>query len=272
MVVAVPGAFHEVEYCTPQRASRCTNAVACGWTLLTAPPSPSKATAPTPPLGPLRIRPARSMPRITIAITLGDIRSLKKSDLANDGTLGSMPLGLVLHCSTDLPPQPASISMASRYFCSFTECASVGCEPTRLISERMARLAPATLPSQVPPTLTVGVPPNGAIRCRFDQSSCGLFGYQDCQAPITRLALDHGHCKKNSTSELSSCVRSVNEVATPKLPPPPPLLAQSRSVLVLFVHLRTPPFAATGCRESTASGARPTWRASTPMPPPRARP
>src|SRR6185312_2982284 len=252
-------------------ALRCTNAVAAGWTLLTAPPSASNAIAPPPPAGPLCTWLASSVASIAALTPAGFRRSVKKSDLAKDGTRGSTPLGLVLHCITVRLLQPASRSIALRKECSFTD-RKLGWEPTRLISERITRLAPATLPSQVPPAVSCGEPPKPQLRCMFDHSSAGPCGAQDCQALITRLALAHGQPMKNSTSELSLCVRSVNEVATPKLPPPPPLLAQSRSVWFLESQLSTLPSAVTICSDSMASLVRPNWRDRTPIPPPSARP
>src|SRR6185437_7980649 len=251
-------------------ALRCTKAVAAGLTLFTAPPSASNAMAAPPPDGP-RTLPASSMALIAAWMPADDSRSLKKSDLANDGTRGSTPLGLVLHCGTLRPLQPASYSIASRKVFGTTEMKD-GCTPTMLISELMTRLAPATVPSQVPPALICGDPPKAEVRCMFDHSSCGPFGAQDCQAPITLLATVNGHCMKNTTSPLSLCVRSVNDVATPKLPPPPPLLAQSRSVCCVLSQVRTAPSAVTICSDSIASQVRPNWRDSTPMPPPSASP
>src|SRR5215469_790782 len=252
-------------------ALRCTKAVACGWTLLTAPPSASNAIAAPPPDGPLTLR-ANSMAEIAAWIPAGERRLLKKSDLANDGTRGRMPPGLVLHCPTLSPLQPASYSIASRNVLRTTDV-KPGCTPTLLISVPIALPAPATVPSHVPPTVMIcGDAPNAELRCMFDHSSGGPLGAQDCQAPITRLASDHGHCRKNVTRLLSWRVRMVNDVATPKLPPPPPMLAQSRSVCWVESHVRTEPSAVTIWTDSMASQVKPYWRESTPMPPPSASP
>src|ERR1043166_6929357 len=76
-------------------------------------------------------------------------------------------------------------------------------------------------------------PPVAAARCRLDQSASGACGAQDCQAEITRAACDHGQDRKNRTIWPTGWVRKVNEVTTPKLPPPPPRQAQySAGVLV----------------------------------------
>ena len=75
-------------------------------------------------------------------------------------------------------------------------------------------------------------PPGAAARCRFDQSSSGACGAHDCQAEITRAACDHGQDRKNRTISPAGWVRKVNEVTTPKLPPPPPRQAQNRSELL----------------------------------------
>src|SRR5215469_2380029 len=228
-----------------QSASRCTNAVSCGRTRLTAPPSASNAIAAPPPLGPLT-PPARSIAWIAARIPAVGSRLLKKSDLANDGTRGSRPLGMVLHCCTVFWLQPASTSIASRKVNRTGLGPKIGCTPIMLISELISRLAPVVVPSQVPPTLICGDPPlKPELRCMFDHSSAGPLGAQDCQAAITWFAAVHGKPMKNKTRPLSFCVRSVNDVATPKLPPPPPLLAQSRSLCCVPSQVRTAPSAVT---------------------------
>src|ERR1700722_13681241 len=126
----------------------------------------------------------------------------------------------------------------------------------------------------VPPTPIWGEPlPNGADRMRLDHSASGWCGIHDCQPEITRLAADHGQLRKNVTSLVRLCVRKLNDVATPKLPPPPPWLAQYRSLWALVaLQVRMLPSAVTISTCSIASEVRPNARASTPMPPPSARP
>src|SRR6516164_5489474 len=115
-------------------------------------------------------------------------------------------------------------------------------------------------------------PPGAAERCRFDQSASGACGAQDCQAEITRAACDHGQDKKNRTICPAGRVVKVNEVTTPKLPPPPPRQAQNRSGLVLALHVLSWPSAVTICRDFTLSLVRPYARDTTPTPPPRVSP
>src|SRR5580704_10105156 len=88
-------------------------------------------------------------------------------------------------------------------------------------------------------------PPGAAARCTLDHNASGAFGAQDCQAAITRAACDHGQDRKNSTMPLAGWVRYVNEVTTPKLPPPPPRQAQNRSEFWLASQVRTCPSAVT---------------------------
>src|SRR6185312_12158588 len=102
----------------------------------------------------------------------------------------------------------------------------------------------------------VGVwPPGLADRCRFDQSASGACGAQDCQAATTRAACDHGQDRKNRHGLGAGVVRKVNEVTTPKFPPPPPWQAQNRSLcsLGLAVALMTDPSAMTTCTASRLS-------------------
>src|SRR5258708_4482717 len=143
-------------------ASRGTNPVACGCTRLTAPPRASNAIAAPPPRGPLT-PPARSMALIAAWIPLGDSRLLKKSDLANDGTRGSTPPGLMLHCGTLSPRQPASYSIASRNVFATTEM-NDGCPPITVTSDRHTRLAPVTRPGHAPPTRICGTPRQPKLR------------------------------------------------------------------------------------------------------------
>ncbi len=73
-------------------------------------------------------------------------------------------------------------------------------------------------------------PPGAAARCRFDQSASGACGAQDCQAATTLAACDQGQLSEKSTGSGAGIVRNVNEVTTPKFPPPPPWQAQNRSL------------------------------------------
>ena len=91
-----------------------------------------------------------------------------------------------------------------------------------------------------------GVPPRcAADRCRLDHSASGWNGAQDCQPATTRAARDQGQDRKNCTSWVRWCVRKVNDVAMPKLPPPPPRQAQNRSLFWVALHVRTVPSAVT---------------------------
>ena len=96
-------------------------------------------------------------------------------------------------------------------------------------------------------------PPGAAARCRFDPSASGACGAQDCQAEITRAARDHGQDRKNSTISPAGWVVKVNELTTPKLPPPPPRQAQNRSALELALQVLTWPSAVTICMDCTLS-------------------
>ena len=107
---------------------------------------------------------------------------------------------------------------------------------------------------------------------RLDHSASGWNGAQDCHADITRAAWDHGQRRKKHTSWLSGRVRNVNDVATPKLPPPPPRQAQNRSLFWLAVQVRAWPSAVTIWTAWRLSLARPKARDSTPTPPPRVSP
>src|SRR6201999_647724 len=103
-------------------------------------------------------------------------------------------------------------------------------------------------------TCRVGTePPGAADRCTLDHSSSGACGAQDCQAASTRCACDQGQLRKNSTMSPAGWVVKVNEVTTPKLPPPPPRQAQYRSEFWLELHVLTWPSAVTICSDCTLS-------------------
>ena len=79
-------------YWAPNRAFRCTNAVADGATRLTAPPRASNAMPPVPPFAPAtgcRF----SMPRSSVLIPAPLSGLVKKSDLAYCGWRFSRPPG-----------------------------------------------------------------------------------------------------------------------------------------------------------------------------------
>ena len=67
-------------------------------------------------------------------------------------------------------------------------------------------------------------------------------------------------------------MRNVNETAMPKLPPPPPRLAQYRLGLDVALAVRIAPSAVTIRSDSRLSLVSPNARDSTPTPPPRVRP
>jgi hypothetical protein len=66
---------------------------------------------------------------------------------------------------------------------------------------------------------------------------------------MTRAACDQGQDRKNKTIWPAGWVLKVNEVTTPKLPPPPPRQAQNRSGLVLALAVLTWPSAVTICND-----------------------
>lgn len=113
-----------------------------------------------------------------------------------------------------------------------------------------------------------GGPPGAADRCRLDQSASGATGAHDCQPWITRPARDQGQERKKSTSLLSWWVRNVNDVATPKFPPPPPRQAQYRSLCWEESQVTTDPSARTTCAAFRLSLVSPKARPTTPTPPP----
>src|SRR6266704_4589936 len=92
---------------------------------------------------------------------------------------------------------------------------------------------------------------------QLDHSSSGACGAQFCHASTMVTALLHGQLSVNNVSPLTGCTRKVNEVTTPKLPPPPPRNAQKRSALWLASQVSTRPSASTTCAERRLSQVKP---------------
>src|SRR5580698_4530341 len=133
--------------------------------------------------------------------------------------------------------------------------------------------APPIEPIQLPPTKTDdGAEPNDADSNRFDQRSAGACGAQDCQALITRAASDQCQCRKNSTMLVRLWVVNVIEVATPKLPPPPPRLAQYSALSWPGSQVCLTPSAVTMSMDRRSSQVSPYFRPTMPIPPPSVRP
>ncbi len=72
-------------------------------------------------------------------------------------------------------------------------------------------------------------------------------------------ACAQGQRMKNRHGLGAGVVRNVNEVTTPKFPPPPPWQAQNRSLCCFgsAVAVSTAPFAVTICRDSRLSQVSP---------------
>src|ERR1700742_2987680 len=72
---------------------------------------------------------------------------------------------------------------------------------------------------------------SGAVStCRIEVTLSLTCGAHDCHASIAALADDHGQATLKKVEEAGiGWVANVNSVTMPKLPPPPPLSAHSRS-------------------------------------------
>src|SRR3989454_12005504 len=88
---------------------------------------------------------------------------------------------------------------------------------------------------------------------------------------MTAFAADHGQERKPSARALAACVRTVSEVTTPKLPPPP-RSAQKRSGSRCSSHVSTFPSAVTTSAARRASPVGPPTPHTPPTPPPSAGP
>src|SRR5439155_12573993 len=99
-----------------------------------------------------------------------------------------------------------------------------------------------SVPISCPETRIVGEPPPEPM-LQTENSSSGACGAQRCQAAITAFAFVHGHWTPKVETRETGVVLNVKSVAMPKLPPPPPRLAQKRSAFRPGEQTRAPPSA-----------------------------
>jgi hypothetical protein len=100
----------------------------------------------------------------------------------------------------------------------------------------------------------------------------GVEGIHCIHESSTVAASAQGHSRVNSATLGMGWTVKVNDVTMQKLPPPPPRLAQYRSLWALGEHWRRDPSAVTTVREAMLSHVIPYARPKTPIPPPSARP
>lgn len=121
-----------------------------------------------------------------------------------------------------------------------------------------------SLPTSCPETRTL----RADETLQTENRPSGACGPQRCQAATTRSACVHGHSAANVATVAIAAVLNVYSVAMPKLPPPPPRLAQYRSAFSRGEQVRTRPSAVTSVRDRRLSLAVPSLRDRKPMPPP----
>ena len=101
-------------------------------------------------------------------------------------------------------------------------------------------------------------------RRQLDQSGAGAEGPHLCHAATTSVASDHGHDIENAVIALSGCDANVNDVTTPRFPPPAPRSAQNRSACLEASHDTTRPSASTTLAARSESHVRPKRRPTIP--------
>ena len=92
---------------------------------------------------------------------------------------------------------------------------------------------------------------------RPDHTVSGSVCGQACQAASTLAASAHAKSAENVVSGTVAKVLNVNDVTTPKLPPPPPRSAQNRSASCVASQVTTVPSASTTCADTSWSQVRP---------------
>ena len=123
--------------------------------------------------------------------------------------------------------------------------------------------------------MTFRIPPPAvpfAASWQLHHSSLGVEGIHRIHESRTVAASSQGHSKVNSVTLGIGWTLNVNDVTMPKLPPPPPRLAQYRSLWLLGEHRRKDPSAVTIASEAMLSQVIPYARPKMPIPPPSARP
>ena len=103
---------------------------------------------------------------------------------------------------------------------------------------------------------------------QLDQSAAGAPGPHVCHAATTSSASDHGHDREKAVIPARGWEENVNDVTTPKLPPPAPRSAQKRSGSFAASHVTMRPSASTTVADRSESHVRPNRRPTTPWPPP----
>src|SRR3978361_377135 len=93
-----------------------------------------------------------------------------------------------------------------------------------------------------------------------------------CHPPNTSGTEPTGKSSENTTSCGAGTVSKVNEVTTPKFPPPPPRNAQNKSGSTDADTVRDVPSAGTTGADTSRSQVNPYLRDSMPIPPPSVRP
>src|SRR5438128_2244850 len=102
----------------------------------------------------------------------------------------------------------------------------------------------AAVPTYWPETRTVGVPP-ARERLQTENSASGACGAHACHADTTAVACDQGQEAVKVATVETGLGLNRNEVAIPKLPPPPPRQAQNRSAFSAAEQTRALPSAVT---------------------------
>src|SRR5215208_2020040 len=127
-------------------------------------------------------------------------------------------------------------------------------------------------PGGVANTMVQPPEPDPAVMLTMPQIARSAVSSHSCQPTIARSTDVSGNFRVTTSLSSVGKVRNVNEVTTPKLPPPPPRSAQNRSALLSRDAVITSPSATTTEADTSASHVRPDRRASDPTPPPNVKP
>jgi hypothetical protein len=167
------------------------------------------------------------------------------------------------HCETVRFAQNAII--VSRY--DFVVMFTCGFTPAAAVSMFQYGMKSEGIPTHTPDRLTFGPPPKNVVM-RYDQMLSGSPACHVCHAVSILPKSVKAMSAEKFVRFCVGCVLKVNDVTTPKFPPPPPRIAQKRSGSVMASHVSMRPSAVTTCAETSASHVRPHILSTTPMPPP----
>ena len=144
-----------------------------------------------------------------------------------------------------------------------------GCTP---IAALRSLALPGPSRAGVAKTMVQPPEPEPAVMLTMPQIAWSALWSHSCQPAIACAVVPSGNTNVTMSLSVAGNVRNVNDVTTPKLPPPPPRNAQNRSAWSSADAVIASPLGSTTEADTSASHVNPERLASHPRPPPNAKP